>query len=140
MWTSIIIIHVAATWFMVGLVWFVHFVHYPLLRDLPVEAVPTYQRAHVRRTVPLIPIVMIVEAISAVALLLRPGTLLLAAINLGVLASIWFATFVLIVPTHRELCEVHDSAAVEKLIRHNRVRSFLWLLHGIFSMLFLVLL
>jgi hypothetical protein len=120
-------IHVLSTWFMVGLVAFVHCIHYPLLRDLPPACVPDYQKAHVRRTSPLIPIVMLIEAGTAIWLLPRGAW---AIANFGTLAVVWLVTFVCIVPIHDRLCQRHDAGDVTLLLRWNLVRTLAWLGHG----------
>lgn len=130
-------IHLLSTWFMIGLVWFVQCVHYPLLRDLPPEIVPTYQKAHVRRTSPMIPMVMIVEAVSGL-MMVFPTISLIAVANLVLLVGVWLTTFILIVPIHQRLCQRHDADDVTRLLRLNLLRSLLWLTHG-FTALALVL-
>lgn len=130
-------IHLLSTWFMIGLVWFVQCVHYPLLRDLPPEIVPTYQKAHVRRTSPMIPIVMIGEAVSGL-MLVFPAFSAIAIANLGLLVGVWLTTFALIVPVHGRLCRQHETALVTRLLRLNLLRSLLWLAHG-FTALAMVL-
>jgi hypothetical protein len=119
--------HLLATWFMIGLVVFVQCVHYPLLCDLPPACVPDYQKAHVRRTSPMIPVVMLIEAGTAAWLCPRG---LWAMANLGTLAAVWFVTFVLIVPIHQRLCRRHDADDVTRLLRWNVVRTMTWLAHG----------
>jgi hypothetical protein len=44
-----VIAHVAATLFMVGLIWTIHVVHYPLFADVGASSYVDYQAAHVER-------------------------------------------------------------------------------------------
>jgi sterol desaturase/sphingolipid hydroxylase (fatty acid hydroxylase superfamily) len=73
--TGIFVANLAATWFMVGLIWFVQVVHYPLFAAVPAgEPFAAYHRQHVRRTTWVVAPVMLVELVTAVALLLaRPA-------------------------------------------------------------------
>ena len=45
----LVIAHVAATLFMVGLIWTIHVVHYPLFAEVGAENYVDYQSAHVER-------------------------------------------------------------------------------------------
>lgn len=56
--------HLAATLFMVGAVWFVQVVHYPLMAGQP----PAYAREHGRRTGWVLGPVMVAELGTAVLL------------------------------------------------------------------------
>lgn len=121
-------IHAAASWFMVGLVWFVQCVHYPLLSDLPAETVPAYQIAHMRRTSPLIPIVMLLEAATGVWI--YDGSTIWIA-NFLLLLFIWVFTFAVIVPLHVRLATKYDPAIHRRLLTTNLIRSLVWLAHGV---------
>ena len=127
-------VHLAATWFMVGLVWFVQCVHYPLLRDLPAEIVPAYQLAHMRRTSPLIPTVMILEAATGISI--YDGSLWWI-INTALLLFIWLLTFLVIVPLHVRLSEKYNPTHHGRLLVFNLVRSLAWLGHGITAIVLL---
>ena len=39
------IVHVLATWFMTGVIWFVQVVHYPLMARVGAEGFAAYERA-----------------------------------------------------------------------------------------------
>lgn len=134
LWEGIAWLHLASSWFMVGLVWFVQYVHYPLLYDLPATAVPTYQQAHIRRTFPLIPLVMLTEALTA--LLLWPGQVTDSVgwawlVNTISLAVVWLLTFAVLVPLHQRLTLGYDPRTHQRLLRWNLARSVAWLAHGL---------
>ena len=50
----VLLVHFAATFYMVGLVWFVQRVHYPLYASVGSQQFPAYEGAHVSRTSPVV--------------------------------------------------------------------------------------
>lgn len=65
----VLLVHLTATFAMVGIIWFVQIVHYPLFARVGAGGFPAYSGAHSRLVVgpP-----MLAEAATAVALVLRP--------------------------------------------------------------------
>ena len=51
---TLLLIHLALTAAMTGLIWFVQIVHYPLYREVPEDAFAAYQQRHLRGAGPLI--------------------------------------------------------------------------------------
>jgi hypothetical protein len=123
-------VHLLSTWFMVGLVGFVQWIHYPLLTDLPPEAVPAYELAHMRRTFPLIPLVMLLEAGSGIALVGSSISWWVWWLNLFLMILIWGVTFIFILPVHERLAVRFSFEDYQRLLRRNRLRTLLWLGHG----------
>jgi len=71
---TLLLAHAAATWFMVGIIWFVQIIHYPLFGHLAHEAAASYAYEHQRRTGWVVGPVMLVEMATAVLLgLFRPA-------------------------------------------------------------------
>ena len=64
----LIFMHLAATLFMTGLIWFVQVVHYPLMAQVPKQHFKAFQQAHVTRTTWVVGPPMLLEAACA----LRP--------------------------------------------------------------------
>ena len=71
---TLLLCHAAATLFMVGLIWFVQRVHYPLLSGVGSREFATYEQAHVGRTFPVVGPPMVLEAATAAALVASPDT------------------------------------------------------------------
>lgn len=69
--TIILLAQLAATLFMVGLIWFVQAVHYPLLARVGRDCLTEYEAAHVRLTTRIVGPPMLIEAATAVALTWR---------------------------------------------------------------------
>lgn len=58
-------VHVAATWFMVGLIWFVQLVHYPLFARVGRGGFAAYEGAHSWRTTAAIALAWPLEGVTA---------------------------------------------------------------------------
>ena len=120
---------------MVGLIWFVQIVHYPMFRNVGETSFPEYARRHQRLTTLVVAPFMLVEAFTAVGLLYRthdsiPLSWLWAGIAL--VFVIWLSTAVLQVPRHGALAErgfstVHHSA----LVATNWIRTIAWTARGV---------
>lgn len=125
----LLLIHVAMTWFMTGVIWFVQLVHYPLLRFVGRENYERYHRMHMRRTTWVVMPAMLLELLTAILLLtIRPPfiSMPLALIGLGLLILIWAATFFLQVPQHNRLEEGFNKRSYQLLVSTNWLRTLLW--------------
>ena len=125
------LIHLAATAFMTGLIWFVQVVHYPLFKSVGPEGFTEYERRHARRTTFVVGPAMLLEAACAGLLLLHAMTheeldAFLPALGAGLLAVIWFSTAFVQVPCHRTLERGLDAAAAGRLVRTNWARTAAW--------------
>jgi hypothetical protein len=112
---------------MVGLIWFVQVVHYPLFAHLDLAGIVEHQR----RTGWVVGPPMIVEALTAVLLVVeRPeGVPATAAwTGLALLAVIWISTALIQVPRHRGLAA--GSGEVRRLVAGNWVRTAAWTARG----------
>lgn len=117
--------HLAATLFMVGAVWFVQVVHYPLMAGQP----PAYFREHGRRTGWVLGPVMLVELGTAVLLACRvPEWPTL--VGLALLLLVWASTWGVQVPCHDRLVVAFDAAVHRRLVATNWVRTVLWSARG----------
>jgi len=121
--TAVLIANAVATLAMVGLIWFVQVVHYPLFAHLDATGIAEHQR----RTGWVVGPPMIVEAVTAVLLVAeRPEGVPVAAalIGLALLAVIWISTAVIQVPRHRGLAA--GSGEVRRLVAENWIRTVAW--------------
>ncbi|QVL30370.1 hypothetical protein KIH39_16095 [Telmatocola sphagniphila] len=127
-------IHVASTLYMVGLIWFVQVVHYPLFALAKGDEFENYIRTNMRLTSWVVILPMVAEGGSAIALFwFRPAgisTELLSA-GLGLLVVIWASTFLLQVPCHERLANGFDPEVHRRLVRTNWIRTIAWSLRGI---------
>jgi hypothetical protein len=133
-------VHAAATWFMVGLIWFVQVVHYPLMGAVPGSDFSAYAAAHQRRTTWVVGPVMLMEAGSALLLVIvphGPDGMPMRWVGLTILAFIWVSTFVVQVPLHAKLGMGYDRAVWHRLVVTNWVRTIAWTARGVIALLLL---
>ena len=129
----ILLAHLAATLFMVGVVWFVQVVHYPLFSRVGPEKFSLYSEAHSRLTTYVVGPPMLVEAATALLLVLRrpEGVPLAAAlIGLALVVVVWLSTALLQVPRHTTLGSGFDRRAWSGLVLSNWVRTVAWSARG----------
>jgi hypothetical protein len=122
-------IHLAATWFMTGLIWLIQQVHYPLMHDVGPDDFVAYSKKHQNRISPIVGTAMFLEVTSALALLsLEPATRTSVRFqfSLALLAMIWLSTAWIQVPLHRRLLHGRDPAAIAALVRSNWIRTIAW--------------
>ena len=128
-------VHLAATWFMVGLIWFVQIVHYPQFDGVGPDGWAAYHRRHLRGTTWVVLPAMLVELATGILLLVVLPTgvpLALAWVGMTLLAVVWGATFLAQVPRHNELAAgTFEVASHRRLCRGNWVRTACWTLRGL---------
>lgn len=127
--TTILLGHLAATLFMVGVIWFVQVVHYPLFARVGATGFAAYEKEHVRRTGWVLLVPMTVElALSVWVVIILGGWM--AWTGLVLVALIWGMTWAVQVPAHRRLESGYDPMACRRLVRSNWARTVAWTLRG----------
>ncbi len=124
----------AGTIFMVGLIWFVQRVHYPLLSYVQVDQQISVGAEHQRRTAQVVGLPMAVEGVSTLILLVdRPDQVewwlpwmgaILLAISLG-------STVFLSVPLHQKMVNQPSAELGKRLVSTNWPRTVSWTLRGV---------
>lgn len=127
-------IHFAATWAMIGAVWFVLIVHYPSYKFFSKDNFTEFEKFHIHRTSLLVIPLMSLEAATALALAFQGGLLI---VNAVLLAIIWLMTFAGCVPGHACLLKGFSPLAFDRLMIFHGARVGLWTVRGI--LLFFVL-
>lgn len=134
---AIVIAHVIATWFMVGLIWTIHVVHYPLFAEVGDATYVAFQSAHVDRIGKLLFVPWLTEGITLLALLwlafvagrreLRTPVMIgaIAMAMVLVISGFWSA------PAHGELMDGFDSAVHDRLMTANLIRTLAWTVRGL---------
>ena len=129
-----VVAHLAATGVMIGIIWFVQVVHYPLMARVGRDGYPAYQAAHSRRTTTVVAIPMLIELATGVWLAVCPTPYFPPAAawtGLALLAVVWLSTFLLQVPIHNRLERGFDAGAHRRLVLGNWVRTVAWTARGI---------
>jgi len=130
---TILLLHAAATWYMVGLIWFVQLVHYPLFGAVGAGGFRDYAREHQRRTTWVVGPPMLTELATGGWLTLHPPAGVGRApfvVGLALLAAIWLSTALLQVPRHGVLAEGYEARVHRTLVTTNWVRTVGWSLRG----------
>jgi len=130
----LLLANAAATLFMVGVIWFVQVVHYPLFSRVGRPGFAAYSGSHSRLTGLVVGPPMLVEAATAVALVVRtpPGiSVPLVWTGLVLVAGIWLSTALLQSPRHTILGRGFDPSAHQFLVTSNWLRTVLWSLRGL---------
>lgn len=130
----LVIAHVAATLFMVGLIWTIHVVHYPLFAEVGAANYVDYQSAHVERIGIVLAFPWLLEGLTLLGVMalaverreLRVPALVgaVAMAVVLVISGVWSA------PAHGELADGFDVAVHDRLMTANLVRTLAWSLCG----------
>ncbi|MBJ7397523.1 MAG: hypothetical protein NTY54_09135 [Actinobacteria bacterium] len=126
---SVLVANFVATCVMTGVIWFVQWVHYPLLATVPVDGAVKVAEQHQRRTGQVLAIPMAVEGFTTLGLLIsRPegvqiiwplfGAVLLA-VALG--STVFFS-----VPLHAKMATNPTAELGQRLVATNWPRTIAW--------------
>ena len=131
-WT--LLLQVGTTLFMVGLIWFVQVVHYPLFSQVGREEFRRYEMDHQRLTTWVVAPLMLTELMTAILLIwARPAGVgaLSVWLGLALLTSIWLVTYTVQVPQHASLVMSYDPAVQQRLVQGNWYRTVAWTTRGL---------
>ena len=134
---TVLIANLISTWYMVGLIWMVQIVHYPLFAKVGPEQYVSYQLSHQSLTTWVVGPPMLIEIATAVWLVWnRPAAVpdWLVYTALGLLAVVWASTAFLQVPCHEKLASEFDSAIHSRLVVSNWIRTVGWSARGLLMM------
>lgn len=129
-----LVISTAATWGMVGVIWMVQLVQYPMLARSSALEPRVAAQEHQRRITWVVGPLMAAEGVTALLLLVEQPdeiaalTAWLAAALLGVALA---STVLIQVPLHTQLAEQHDDGVAKRLITTNWIRTGAWTLRGL---------
>ncbi len=133
-------LHVASTWFMVGLIWLIQLVHYPLFLNVGSKEFRKFHNNHTLFITPLVGSVMIIELVTLVILIFQtphgiPNWIVIVGILL--LSVIWLSTLIFQIPYHNKLSSNFDDNLIKMLIKTNWIRTICWSLRGILVLIML---
>ena len=121
---------------MVGLIWMVQIVHYPLMANVSGENYVQYQLLHERTITPVVGLPMIIEIVTAVMLLFylpKGVSSVWVWTALILLIVVWLSTAFLQVPCHSKLNAAFDADVHRRLVDTNWVRTIAWSLRGVLA-------
>jgi hypothetical protein len=134
---TVFLAHLGATLAMVGLIWFVQIVHYPLFARVGGDVFAAYEADHARLTSWVVIPFMLIEAGAALFLLWQPPAgvpMVLLWVGAGLLALVWLSTFLLQVPAHDRLHRGFDADVHRWLVMTNWIRTVAWSARGVIAL------
>jgi hypothetical protein len=125
-------IHASVTLVMVGFIWTIQLLQYPMMALVPIEAFPAFERAHQLRVVGFLAVFGVVEIVTAAWLFIDPGDLSRSALfGAGaLLAIIWVSTGLYFAPLHGRLASGFEVGLHRRLVAANWLRTVLWTARG----------
>ena len=131
----LLLVNATATWFMMGLIWLIQLVHYPLMAYVGEAGFTAYEVRHAQWITLIVGPVMLLEALTAVLLLYYTPAFknapILLSVGIVLLLVIWASTAVLQVPCHEILSKGFNLEAINRLTSTNWVRTVGWSLRGL---------
>lgn len=130
-WTFLV--QVASTFSMVGLIWLIQIVHYPLMAMVGRDEFHQYELAHTRLITWIVAPLMLAEVATAGLMVWYRSELIAPApvwTGIALLAVIWIATAMIQVPQHKKLIASFDPATHRRLVTGNWIRTIAWTARG----------
>lgn len=124
-----LLLQAAVSCFLMGLIWIVQAVHYPLMSRVGAERFVEYERLHAAWITPVVgPSMLLEAAIAGWLIVQRPPHIPVWSAWLGaaLVALIWAVTFLISVPCHAALSAGFDASAHERLVSTNWIRTLGW--------------
>ena len=127
---ELFVIHAALTWCLVGLIWVIQVVHYPMLKNVGHENFIAYHERHMSLISWVVGPLMLAEIGSAVALLFLGEGSWIFLVSLGALFMVWASTVLLQIPLHHRLTLGYESSTIDRLVSTNFWRTAAWSMRG----------
>jgi hypothetical protein len=130
---QLFIANFAATFFLVGLIWMVQIVHYPLFDDVSDTNYTRYQERHQNNITLIVAPVMLIELATAVLMIWIVDERIdktLVYLGLGLVVLVWLSTALIQVPCHEKLVRGFDPVAYRWLVNSNWIRTIAWTARG----------
>lgn len=130
---TLLLLHAASALVLVGLIWTVQVVHYPLMAVVGRERFVAYEAAHAPRMAAVVMLPWTMQGLTTLGLLLaRPEgvatwSVAIAAVTAALPVA---ATAVWSVPAHARLAKGFDERTHARLVRTNWIRTWSWTAHG----------
>ena len=126
----------ASTWFLVGLMWTIHFIHYALFPKVGEAEFVAFEKAHVDRIGNLLLIPWVVEGVTLLGFLAlaflgqRRELRVPAAINAAAMGVVLAISGFWSAPAHGKLMKAFDRDVYDRLMAADIVRTVAWTVCG----------
>lgn len=130
----LLLIQLATTVSLTGVIWIVQIVHYPLFGFVGEEKYRAFHLAHMNLIAYVVAPLMIAEALSAALIVFYPPANADAGflwLGVGLVVVVWLSTFFLQVPLHERLAANFDQTAHAALVNTNWIRTVSWTLRSV---------
>ena len=120
----LLLVQLACTLAMTGIIWFVQIVHYPLFARVAAASFTQYEAEHATRTGWVVAPLMCAELLAALLMLsdrFRPPAISGGSAVLGaaLVAVLWLSTGLIQVPLHSRLAAGFDAQLIARLVATN---------------------
>jgi len=122
--------HWAATWALIGLIWTVQLVHYPLFAQVGADTFRAYHARHTRNITFIVAPLMATELLTAVLLFLRGAREPWLLASFAPLLFNWLSTWRVQIPIHDRLAAGFDPDTHRLLVAGNWWRTLAWTVRG----------
>ena len=129
----IFLAHTGATLYLVGVIWTIQILHYPLLANVGANDYAKYHNRHTSRITPVVAPAMVLELLTAIYFVFVQFEVVNASYfwcGLVLVLIIWVSTFLVQVPLHKKLGASFEADAQRRLVRTNWIRTAAWTMRG----------
>ncbi len=129
----VLIANLLSTFYMVGLIWMVQIVHYPLFAKVAKDEFVSYQLSHQTLITPVVGLPMLIELLGAILLIwFRPRAIPdgLVYVALALVILMWASTAFIQIPCHETLTQGFDATVHSRLVNSNWIRTLGWTVRG----------
>lgn len=129
-----LLICLASTFYLVGLIWVIQLIQYPLFAKVGAQEFPAYHLEHTERIVLALSIPTLLSLGSSFTLVgVRPPGIpdWMTWLNLGLCLMFWVVTAIVQIPLHTTLSAGFQEALIKSLVDSNWWRTLIWTLQGI---------
>jgi hypothetical protein len=128
-----LVANLAGTTLMVGFIWTIQVLVYPMMAAVPADGFVAYELQHRNRVTALLALIAPLEIVAAAGVVVFvddvPGWLSMGAAAL--LFAIWLSTLVFYAPLHMRLSTGFDPLVHRRLVRSNWIRTAAWTARGV---------
>jgi hypothetical protein len=127
-----LVANLAGTSLMVGFIWTIQVLTYPMMKAVPAEGFVAYELMHRNRVTAVLVVLAPTEIVAAagVAAFVDDVPAWLAVGSGALLFAIWLSTLLYYAPLHMRLSTGFDPVVHRRLVRTNWIRTAAWTLRG----------
>ena len=137
----VVIAHLVSSLMMVGMIWTVQIVHYPLMALVGPERFAAYEAAHAPRMAAVVLLPWTVQGLTTAWLLVAPPagvpTALILATAVAAVVPV-IVTVLASMPAHARLTAGFDADVHARLVGTNWIRTIAWTAHAVLAVAVLI--